>query len=76
MLRQFRMTGTNGGLMLLSSETAYSALRIVGLRQEKTLGEWFKPLYDGWFSSKRPTAASESSTTAVDVRLRQKQRRL
>ncbi|PXF45277.1 hypothetical protein BWQ96_04976 [Gracilariopsis chorda] len=41
-LRQFRVVGTEFGLMLLSSEMAQSALGIAGSRQEKTLEDWFK----------------------------------
>lgn len=41
-LRQFRVTGTNAGLMLLSSDTARSALGIAGSGQDKTLEDWFK----------------------------------
>ncbi|PXF45213.1 hypothetical protein BWQ96_05043 [Gracilariopsis chorda] len=67
LLRQGSVTGTNDGLKLLSSETAESALGIVGSRRESTLEDWFKLSYDARFSSKRSTEAIIRGTANEDA---------
>ncbi|PXF43284.1 hypothetical protein BWQ96_06981 [Gracilariopsis chorda] len=58
-LRQFRVTGTNAGLVLMSSPCFRSILRLPASSgtEETTMPQWFERFYKGWFSTKTSTEA-------------------
>lgn len=62
-LRQFRVTGTNAGIILRQNEAFLAAMNLTaGTTEERTLSQWFTLFCNGWFNSKVSTEAMMRGT--------------